>query len=403
MPGRHILAARPSSQASIRVDDLPFRALGDWLRDEAKAGADTSELRIVGLSYDAGRNLERLPALAPPEPSLPDVVFASYPAYLEGLSDRGPFILKSRDDASADALIEALRENERLPSGAFPATLEERTDRATYSAGIEAVLEAIRAGEMYQANVARRLEADMDASLAPALYMRMRESNPASFGTLWCLGEESWIASSSPECLFTYDPEGRSAHSYPIKGTRPRGETPEQDARLARLLKADPKEAAEHVMIVDLVRNDLGRVCESGSVGVRELGAIMQLPTVHHLVSDVAGRLAEGADVVDLLLALFPGGSITGAPKIAAMKKIEEIESVRRGFYTGSVGVLEPSGKAAFNILIRTCVAHRGRLYYQTGGGIVADSTADREWEETQEKAYALTRLLAEPSCLGSS
>jgi len=350
----------------------------------------------LGLSYDAGRSIERLPTLAETDPQLPDVVFAEYPAYLQSKAQTGPWKLFASNREAAHRLVEGLR---TTPVPELPTPLEhvfeERTDWADYAKGIENVLQSIRAGDLYQANIARRIEAPMATSLAPALYFRMRQSNPAAYGTLWCIGEESWIASSSPECLFTYEAESRSAHSYPIKGTRARGKTVEEDQKLEQELKSDPKELAEHVMIVDLVRNDLGRVCEAGSVQVQAFAEPYSLPTVHHLVSDIQGTLDDSADLVDLILALFPGGSITGAPKIAAMEKIEAVERVRRGFYTGSIGIIEPEGSAHFNILIRTCVAHADKLYYQTGGGIVADSTPEREWEETCTKAQALTSLLS--------
>jgi anthranilate/para-aminobenzoate synthase component I len=183
-------------------------------------------------------------------------------------------------------------------------------------------------------------------------------------------------------------------HSFPIKGTRPRGRDAAQDEALAAELLADPKDSAEHVMIVDLVRNDLGRVAVPGSVEVRGLAGLQTLPTVHHLVSDVRAVARADVDLAAALVALFPGGSITGAPKIAAMSRIERVEGLRRGFYTGSFGLVFPDGRAAFDILIRTCVVADGRLFYQTGGGIVADSDPEREWEETEHKAAALERAL---------
>jgi para-aminobenzoate synthetase component I len=394
-PGRHVLAANPSRVATTRVDTLPFRGLAAWLRQSTPVTAPSHGLIALGLSYDSGRCLERLPSYAACDPELPDVVFAEYPAYVVSSTHNGPWELWATDADAATALISSLSvavpTNSTQPS--FPTHFEERMDWSAYARGIENVLQAIHAGEIYQANIARRIEAPMEASLTPSLYLKMRQSNPSAYGTLWCIGEGSWIASSSPECLFTYDSDTRAAHSYPIKGTRVRGASSQEDQELEYELRQDPKELAEHVMIVDLVRNDLGRVCQPGSVRVEHLAAPYRLPTVHHLVSDVAGVLSKELDVVDLLTALFPGGSITGAPKIAAMQKIEEIEGIRRGFYTGSVGIISPNGDADFNILIRTCIAHADRLYYQTGGGIVADSTAENEWNETCAKAQALTSL----------
>ena len=394
-PGRHLLAAHPTRVGEIRVETLPFRGLANWLRTEPRLATQRDGLLALGLSYDAGRSMERIATLAETDPILPDVVFAEYPAYIHGDSENGPWELWATDRRAAEELINTLRFAPSSPSPLiFTHPFAERTRWEEYEDAIQTVLRAIQAGDLYQANIARRIEAPMPAEQTPILYMRMRESNPSAFGTLWCIGKESWIASSSPECLFTYDVESRTAKSYPIKGTRRRGRTPIEDEVYASELGADPKELAEHVMIVDLVRNDLGRVSAPGSVKVSALAKNYRLPTVHHLVSDIEGTLSSSHDLVDLLLALFPGGSITGAPKIAAMQKIEEVERVRRGFYTGSVGLIEPDGSANFNILIRTCVAHRGMLYYQTGGGIVADSTAQKEWDETCAKAHALTSLV---------
>jgi para-aminobenzoate synthetase component 1 len=182
-----------------------------------------------------------------------------------------------------------------------------------------------------------------------------------------------------------------------MKGTRPRGEGP-RDQALAAELQVDPKERAEHLMIVDLVRNDLGRVAEPGTVTVRDLFGLQTLPTVHHLVSAVSATLRANASLTDALLALFPGGSITGAPKIAAQEAIERLEGQRRGFYTGSFGLIDHrTGEATFNILIRTATAAEGQLHYPTGGGIVADSDPAREWEETEHKAAALMGVARAP------
>jgi anthranilate/para-aminobenzoate synthase component I len=267
-------------------------------------------------------------------------------------------------------------------------------DRTAYDAALADVLGGIAAGDLYEANVARRLEAPFDPAAAPALYWRLRAHNPARYGALWALDRDLWLASSSPECLLTWDRASRRACSYPIKGTRPRGRDPSEDARLAAELASSPKDRAEHVMIVDLVRNDLGRVAEPGSVTVDDLFGVHALPTLHHMISCVQARTRPECDLADVIAALFPGGSITGAPKIAAMNRIERVEGLRRGFYTGSLAVVDREG-ASLNILIRTCVAADGRLLYQSGGAIVADSDPDQEWAETETKAAALVRALA--------
>ncbi len=392
IPGRHRMAAEPSRVARAHVESLTEGALVAWLRENIPAPGEG--LTVVGLSYDAGRALETLPTKAVNDLELPDVVVATYPAYLAAPSDGGPWTLWARDTPSAEALLTRLTRTAFVPDGVLPRGLTGETDLEDYHADLAKVLAGIQRGDFYQANIARRLEAPMQPEMTPWLYLKMRSQNPAAFGVLWAVDGRSWIASSSPECLLQWDPTTREARSYPIKGTRRRSDCPTEDAHLRRELVEDPKERAEHVMIVDLVRNDLGRVAEVGTVVVGRLLEIQALPTVHHLVSEVRATIRPTCDLPEILGALFPGGSITGAPKIAAMRKIEEVERVRRSYYTGSVGLIEPDGKATFNILIRTCIAANSRLYYYTGGGIVADSTPAREWEETAEKAAALIRTL---------
>ncbi|MGM0574497.1 MAG: anthranilate synthase component I family protein [Myxococcota bacterium] len=410
-PGRHLLAALPDRLDRVRVEALPFRGLLPWLRERLPPTGGDGAVYAVLLAYDAGRNLERTPATAREDPPLPDVIVARYPAWLESPGPEGPWTLRGVTDEARrhlQAWLSGVKPthftlSDRPATGGdagptasegLPEALESTMSPAAHRVALEDVLEGIAAGDLYQANVARRLEAPMDPALTPALYRRLRRATPPAFGALWALDRETWLASASPECLLTWDPAQREAHSYPIKGTRPRGTTREEDEALGRELRADPKERAEHVMIVDLVRNDLGRVAVPGGVHVADLFGLQTLSTVHHLVSDVVADVRPDADLVDLLGALFPGGSITGAPKIAAMARIERVEGLRRGFYTGSLGVVGPDGGASFNILIRTCVAAGGRLLYQTGGGIVADSDPATEWEETEVKAAALVRAL---------
>ncbi len=348
------------------------------------------------MSYDLGRNLERLPATARRDGSVPDLVLATYPAFLASDGPTGPWRLHATDHAARRRLLTHLERPPRaLAQGTLPTRLDSHLDRDAHRAALADVLDGIARGDLYQANVARRLSAPMDPALAPALHRALRARSPAALGALWAFGPDQWLVSASPECLLTWDPATRAAHSYPIKGTRPRGPTPAEDARLADALRADPKERAEHVMIVDLVRNDLGRVAVPGGVSVPQLLGVQPLPTVHHLVSDVAARVRPDADLADVLTALFPGGSITGAPKIAAMARIERVEGLRRGLYTGSLGVVDGTGRATFNILIRSCVVADGQLSYHTGGGIVADSTPEAEWAETEAKAAALVAALS--------
>ena len=395
VPSGHVLTAWPDRVDRLRVDTLDRGELASWLRARLPRRGE-STLAAVLLSYDAGRNLEDHPATAREDPQLPDVVIARYPAWITAPESAGPWELVSRTDEDAARLQAWLERREPAPQHpALPTGISSPMDRSTHRQAVERILAGIAAGDLYQANVARRLEVELDPYCMPDLYGRLRGLNPAAYGVLWALDEGTWIGSMSPECLLTWDPGRRAAKSRPIKGTRPRGRDADEDRAMRDELTGDPKERAEHLMIVDLVRNDLGRVAVPGGVRVDDLFGVQTLPTVHHMVSEVVAKVDPAHDLADILCALFPGGSITGAPKIAAMKHIEEVEGIRRGFYTGSFGLVDGrTGQATFNILIRTCVAADGRLLYQTGGGIVADSDPDREWEETEMKAWALTRTL---------
>ena len=397
-PGAHYLSAYPEIVARTRVDALPFRGLVSWLRERLPSeNGEPGYLTAVGLSYDAGRNLEHIPAKSLESPRLPDIVIARYPAYLSAPTHMGPWALHGASAAAMDRLMATA--SRVLPPGdgnthRLPHTLSSEIQWDRYEEGIQEVLENVAAGNLYQANISRRLSAPMKGELTPSLYGRLRAINPSAFGALWRMDEDLWLASSSPECLLQWEASKRLAHSYPIKGTRPRGSNEDEDRALAEALMSSVKDRAEHVMIVDLVRNDLGRIAEPGSVSVPSLFSLMRLPSVFHLVSDVQARARADVDLADIIATLFPGGSITGAPKIAAMSQIEKVERHRRGFYTGSLGVITEDGDATFSILIRTCVATAGKVFYQTGGGIVADSHADEEWRETEVKAHSVMETL---------
>ncbi len=255
---------------------------------------------------------------------------------------------------------------------------------------VERALEHIAAGDVYQVNLAQRFLVDPAPPL-PALYRSLRDASPAPFLALHTL-PGGGIASSSPERFFRI--VGERIETWPIKGTRPRGRTPAEDLALAAALRQSEKDRAENVMIVDLERNDLGRVAEIGSVTVAELCGVASHANVHHLVSRVEGRLRPDAGPVDVIRALFPGGSITGAPKIRAVEIIDDLEPVRRGVYTGAIGYWDLSGDCDWNIAIRTVVLANGRASFHAGGGIVADSTPEAEYEETLVKASGMMRAL---------
>ncbi len=273
-------------------------------------------------------------------------------------------------------------------------------DEGRYAKAIERTLEEVAAGNVYQACLTHRLERDF-AGDAFALYLALRRRNPAPFACFLELPEAA-ILGSSPERFLAIDGEGR-VESRPIKGTRRRGSDPVDDARERRALLASAKDRAENLMIVDLVRNDLGRVCELGSVGVPELMAVEEYASVFHLVSTVQGRLRAGCDALDALRAAFPPGSMTGAPKLAAMRLLDHLEPVRRGVYSGAIGYLDARGGADLAVVIRTLVLVGGRAYLHAGGGIVADSQPHAEWLEMLAKARPLLDALAEADPPGAA
>jgi len=266
-------------------------------------------------------------------------------------------------------------------------------DASGYAKAVDAILEEIAAGNVYQANFSQRL-----TSPAPAdpwrLYGALRRHNPAPFGAYLALPDAA-ILSSSPERFLRMD-AARRVESRPIKGTRPRGDDEITDAALLRELAASEKDRAENLMIVDLVRNDLGRVCAPGTIAVPELMAIEAYATVFQMVSTVAGELATGRDAFDLMRASFPPGSMTGAPKRAAIALLEELESVRRGVYAGALGYLDLRGGLDLSVVIRTIVWKDGLAHLHVGGGIVADSSPEAEYLESLDKAKAPLAAIAE-------
>jgi len=264
--------------------------------------------------------------------------------------------------------------------------------RRGYLDAVARVRDYIIAGDIFQANLSQRLEAPLEED-PWHLYRRLREVNPAPFAA-YLEFDGVYVASASPERFLQLDCTGH-VETRPIKGTRPRGISPEHDAALSRALWDSEKDRAENLMIVDLLRNDLSRCCRPGTVRVPELFALEGYRTVHHLVSTVVGELDPGRSAEDLLAAAFPGGSITGAPKVRAMEIIAELEPTRRGLYCGSIGYLSATGAMDTSIVIRTLVAAGGRVTFSVGGGIVADSDPESEYQETLQKAHALITAIA--------
>ncbi len=274
-----------------------------------------------------------------------------------------------------------------LPSSKFHSSVT----KPQYLAAIERIQSYLQAGDVYQVNLSQKFTCP--ASGTPYdLYTRLRKRSPAPYSAFFNLGEAQ-ILSSSPECFL--EVTGRDVTTHPIKGTRKRGGNPHEDRSLRHELLTSEKDQAELLMITDLERNDLGKVCEPGSITVPVLRDIQGFQHVHHAIATIRGRLQSGKDVIDLIRATFPGGSITGAPKIRAMQIIHELEKDPREVYCGAMGFLGKNGKAAFNIAIRTMILKDQRAHFWSGGGIVADSDPEAEYDETLVKARGFFELFS--------
>ncbi|MFW6344897.1 MAG: aminodeoxychorismate synthase component I, partial [Halomonas sp.] len=359
-----------------------------------------SELPFLGglighWSYDLAYALEPVGGRARSAVDLPASRVGLYDWALIQDHERGEAWLVATPERRRQALAWLAAEPPPEAPFRLAAPFAAELDRAGYLARFEAVQRYIRAGDCYQVNLAQRFSAPFEGDLWAA-YRRLRAATPTPFaGYLAWPGPagEQAILSLSPE-RFLECREGR-VETRPIKGTRARGDTPEADRRLAEELQGSLKDRAENVMIVDLLRNDLGRVCRPGSVRVPRLCGLESYANVHHLVSVVTGTLAAGRTSLDLLAGAFPGGSITGAPKVRAMQIIDELEPSRRGVYCGSLGYVDRRGRMDTSIAIRTAVADAGRLHLWGGGGLVADSDGEAEYHESLDKIRHLMAALA--------
>ena len=278
----------------------------------------------------------------------------------------------------------------KRPSGSDALALVSNVTQEAYESIVKRAKEYIAAGDIYQVVLSQRFEAEVGVD-AFTVYRALRHVNPSPYMFFIRMGDRS-IVGSSPEMLVRV--EGRHAVTHPIAGTRPRGKSEEEDRRLADELKRNEKERAEHVMLVDLGRNDIGRVCDYGTVRVPTFMGLERYSHVMHLVSVVEGDLADGRDRLDALVSCFPAGTVSGAPKVRAMQIINELEPTRRGLYAGAVGYLDFAGNLDFCIAIRSILLEGGRAYIQAGAGIVADSNPTAEYEETRDKARAMIRAL---------
>ncbi len=402
----------PAKCDVVRAGDDPLGAVRQLLR-RYRFTASMEELPcapgLLGLfGYELNRWIERLPSPKPAFGRIPDLVLYGMSAMVLVDHARGQSwclgMGASKDAArrQAEACLElaepcafGLSLEPRAASRPVAPTeaggLEPMLSRSEFEAMVRRAKTFIASGDIFQANLSQRFAGRCQASPLP-LYLALRRVNPSPFACL-LISPEYAIVSCSPERLVEAR-AGRVA-TRPIAGTRPRGATPADDVHQGVELLLSDKERAEHLMLVDLARNDLGRICRYGSVEVNQLMTLEHYSHVMHIVSNVQGALRPGVDAVDVLRALFPGGTITGCPKVRCMELIRELEPVARGPYTGSLGLLGFDGSVSLNILIRTLLLQDGQAWFHAGAGIVADSEPDREYEETLAKGRALVRALS--------
>ena len=393
----------------------PLRILNSII-EHYKISSYMTDLPFIGggvgyFAYDLCHFMERLPRTVVDDLGFPDCFFCFYDRVLAYDHQTNKWYLSVNDfgqtEGSGRAIEDLARESEKavlselrnITANRSEPThfvrrrpvLESNFSREDYLRAIEKAKEYIYAGDIYQVNLSQRFRTKLPME-AHRLYAKLRSINPAPFACYLNFGDVT-IVSSSPERFLKV--EGNMVQTRPIKGTRPRGGDDYEDRLLKEDLLASEKDRAELTMIVDLERNDLGRVCDYGSVNVTEHAVAETYATVFHLVSTVKGRLLPGYNCMDLLKACFPGGSITGAPKIRAMEIIDELEPTARSVYTGSIGYLGFNDHMDLNIAIRTFLIKGDNVCFQVGGGIVADSTPEGEYDETLDKAEALIRSLA--------
>ena len=404
-----LLRVRERGEASARVEEgsalsaLDARLAG--LRTSPAAGLPVAGACLASFSYDLARQFERLrtrpPSHVGDEPE-PDACLAFFDTlvvhdYAAGRTCVVSVAGEARADAVASALESAPLAGPPAQVGREPCAAASNLSRDAYLSHVRTIKEHIYAGDIYQANLTQRLTCALAAAPSDEeIFLRLRRDHPAPFAAFMRRGPDV-VISASPERFLRVglgDGGGRTVEAWPVKGTRARGEAPEEDARLRAELLASEKDRAENVMIVDLARNDLGRVCRYGSVRVEELCALQENPTLFHLVSKVCGELRGGVTAGELLRATFPCGSITGATKLRAMEVIEGVEAAPRGLSMGALGYFSFDGRSDLSVAIRTMVLRGGVARFNVGGGVVADSDPRLEYEESLLKARALLAAL---------
>lgn len=382
----------------------PFKLLHNALGFDSTpfdSGRELASLPFAGgaigyFGYDLARRFEKLPAIAEDRENLPEMAVAIYDwAFVADHQERRSFLASGARDAATEARWNELcarfaapaKERFRAPFR-LSAALQSNLTFEQYGRAFKRIQHYIHAGDCYQVNLAQRFAAKAEGDPWSA-FQYLRAINPAPFGAYFNTPHAQILSASPERFLKVRDGE---VETKPIKGTRPRAGHPRLDAALAEVLRESEKDRAENLMIVDLLRNDLSKTC--GEVRVPKLFDVESFPTVHHLVSTVTGKLMPGRNALDVLRGCFPGGSITGAPKLRAMQIIEELEPHRRGVYCGAIGYVGFDGAMDCNIAIRTLVYSEGVVRFWAGGGIVADSRLNDEYRETFDKAAAMLRLL---------
>jgi len=408
--GREVIITRGAEKNCLSGN--PFDVLNHLL-ETYRLDSRSSPVPFIGgavgyLGYDLCHFTERLPSSAVDDLKLPECYFGFYDLVLafdnlQGkayvISTGFPELIENKRIERAQKRLNEMKASlaEVSPSGteamftSSPAAMKQINLKGgfthkTYVDAVKKCRQYIINGDIFEVNLSQRFEAEL-AVTPYELYRRLRQINPAPFACYLGFDEVS-VVSASPERFLRV--RGDWVETRPIKGTRPRGKNPEEDEVLANELLSSSKDRAENIMIVDLERNDLSRVCRFGTVKVTELAILEAFPSVFHLTSTVVGRLREGKNGIDLLKATFPGGSITGAPKVRAMEIIDELEPTKRSIYTGSIGYLSFNGDLDLNIAIRTFLVKGKKAYFQVGGAVVYDSDPEAEYQETLDKARAL-------------
>lgn len=381
--------ANSNEKAEIEASD-PLCVVEEVLgRTRGQKGFRFAGGAVGYISYDSVRNWEKLPTIAVDDLKFPDIHMGVYDNGVIFDHVRGETFYSFTDEDNSEEIAELAKESHDL--GDLSHTDPEiNITKDRYEESVEKAKAYIASGDIFQVVLSKRYDFRVKGDLT-RFYLALRRINPSPYMYFLKMGERR-IIGSSPEMLVRVD--GSTVETFPIAGTRPRVEDPSKNRALAKDLLSDPKERAEHIMLVDLARNDIGKVSRFGSVHVTEFMKVHQYSHVQHIVSRVVGKLRKDCDCYDALRAVFPAGTVSGAPKVRAMEIIEESEPTKRGPYAGAVGYFSYNGNADFAITIRTLIADGDRCHIQAGGGIVADSIPENEWFETEHKARALMKAL---------